>query len=93
MKKPYSKHAPPLSTLYVLCLGKTAMGLPLKDLGRNDTGLMSTFTATTEEELTAGQLYPVTLEFRENYGAAEAHLLWHSDSQPLEVGCPECMGV
>lgn len=46
---------------------------------------MSTFTATTEEELTAGQLYAVTLEFRENYGAAEAHFLWKSDSQPLEV--------
>lgn len=47
---------------------------------------MSTFTATTEDEVMAGQLYPVTLEFRENYGAAEAHLLWRSDSQPLEVG-------
>lgn len=46
---------------------------------------MSTFTATTEEELSAGQLYPVTLEFRENYGAAEAHLSWQSDSQPIEV--------
>ncbi len=57
----------------------------LKDLGRNDTGLMSTLTATTEEELSAGQLYPITLEFRENYGAAEAHLSWQSDSQPIEV--------
>lgn len=47
---------------------------------------MSTFTATTEEELSAGQLYPATLEFRENYGAAEAHLSWRSDSQPIEVG-------
>lgn len=50
---------------------------------------MSTFMATTAEELDAGQLYAVTLEFRENYGAAEAHLLWKSDSQPLEVGCPK----
>ena len=48
---------------------------------------MSTFTATTAEGLIAGQLYPITLEFRENYGAAEAHLLWKSDGQPLEVGC------
>ncbi|CAM9773581.1 unnamed protein product, partial [Ectocarpus sp. 13 AM-2016] len=56
-----------------------------EDLGRNDTGLMSTFTATTEDELVAGRLYAVTLEFRENYGAAEAHLLWSSGSQPSEV--------
>ncbi|CAN0025440.1 unnamed protein product, partial [Ectocarpus sp. 12 AP-2014] len=32
-------------------------------------------------ELVAGRLYAVTLEFRENYGAAEAHLLWSSGSQ------------
>ncbi|CAM9800578.1 unnamed protein product [Ectocarpus sp. 6 AP-2014] len=56
-----------------------------EDLGRNDTGLMSTFTATTEDELVAGRLYAVTLEFRENYGSAEAHLLWSSGSQPSEV--------
>ncbi|CAN0576032.1 unnamed protein product, partial [Ectocarpus sp. 12 AP-2014] len=56
-----------------------------EDLGRNDTGLMSTFTATTGDELVAGRLYAVTLEFRENYGAAEAHLLWSSGSQPSEV--------
>lgn len=46
---------------------------------------MSTFTATTEDELVTGRLYAVTLEFRENYGAAEAHLLWSSGSQPSEV--------
>lgn len=46
---------------------------------------MSTFTAATEDELVAGRLYDITLEFRENYGAAEAHLLWRSAGQPLEV--------
>lgn len=47
--------------------------------------MLSTFTGTTEDEMVAGQLYPAVLEFRENYGAAEARLLWRSDSQPLEV--------
>lgn len=56
-----------------------------QDLGNNDTGLVSTFTGETEEALVAGRLYSITLEFRENYGAAEARLLWRSQGQPLEV--------
>lgn len=59
--------------------------LTVQDLGRNDTGMLSTFTATTDDAMVAGQLYAAIVEFRENYGAAEARLLWRSDSQPLEV--------
>lgn len=56
-----------------------------QDLGDNDTGLISTFTGETEEELISGRLYSITIEFRENYGAAEARLMWRSEGQPLEV--------
>lgn len=56
-----------------------------QDLGHNDTGVISTFTGNTGDELVAGRLYPMTLEFRENYGAAAARLMWRSSGQLLEV--------
>lgn len=47
--------------------------------------MIATFSGQTEDELVGGQLYPLTLEFRENYGAAEVRLLWTSSRQTLEV--------
>ncbi|CAM9504766.1 unnamed protein product, partial [Discosporangium mesarthrocarpum] len=56
-----------------------------EDLGQYDTAIFSTFEGSPSEDLVAGRLYPITVEFRENYGAALARLLWQSASQPPEV--------
>jgi len=43
--------------------------------------------------LTAGNQYPIRMEFFEDGGAAESHLLWQSASQPKQVIPPTALST
>ena len=51
----------------------------------NSDGEYVVFSATSNEALTAGQLVPIKIEYRENRGSAMLHLFWQSISQPFAI--------